>query len=327
MEYAVELVAAFAELTNARAKVEKQLKQLADGTLLIENFKESWLPVDQKVTYTYRVGNHVYEQESDDGPGNAANAMVRAMLTAAVKAEKDQAKANEAAVRKQGELLRADLKRLSPEALKRAKFAYLEQLAGRSIKLAGGPTSSGDSAPLTPKPDPPPPEKSPPKASAMKEPAAKPLDEAVAKKEQPKPPAPPHEQLVNGSFENAMEGWTQEGDAEDFRTYDERVGTYGKTKKEAAKGKIWQEFKIPPKATELCFEISGGRGRGIYVALLVDGKIIKSETARNANSPRRPIAWDIRDLRGKTVRLEVVDESTGPWQFITAGQFKVVSTE
>ena len=56
------------------------------------------------------------------------------------------------------------------------------------------------------------------------------------------------------------------------------------------------------------------------VNLLVDGRVVRSATG--ANSERLDwTAWDVRDLAGKTARIQIVDRNSGGWGHVLADQF------
>lgn len=70
-------------------------------------------------------------------------------------------------------------------------------------------------------------------------------------------------------------------------------------------------FKIANR--HISFLVGGGHGDGKAVMrLIVDGKPVR--TASGANDERLALrGWDVADLRGKTARIEIVDEATGGW--------------
>ena len=82
--------------------------------------------------------------------------------------------------------------------------------------------------------------------------------------------------------------------------------------KDDAKGRLTsREFKIERRF--ITFFIGGGNNPGLTcINLLVDGKTVRSATGKNENKMRRE-HFDTRDLEGKTARLEIVDEKSGPW--------------
>jgi non-lysosomal glucosylceramidase len=59
--------------------------------------------------------------------------------------------------------------------------------------------------------------------------------------------------------------------------------------------------------------IGGGNHPGqICVNLIADGKIVRTETGRNSNE-MSPVVWDVRDLKDRRVRIEIVDNVKGAW--------------
>ncbi len=67
----------------------------------------------------------------------------------------------------------------------------------------------------------------------------------------------------------------------------------------------------------IAFVIGGGPyERDTCLNLIVDGKIVKSTTGAKSDT-LLPQSWDVRELRGKTARLQLVDTATGDWGHIT----------
>lgn len=61
------------------------------------------------------------------------------------------------------------------------------------------------------------------------------------------------------------------------------------------------------------FYIGGGDNPGqTCLNLLVDGKVVRTATGRNSNRMRLE-HFDVRDLEGRTARVEIVDEKRGSW--------------
>ena len=54
------------------------------------------------------------------------------------------------------------------------------------------------------------------------------------------------------------------------------------------------------------------------INLLVDGKVVRTATGHDSNQMRQD-AFDVRELQGKTARLEIVDKANGPWGNIGVG--------
>jgi len=136
--------------------------------------------------------------------------------------------------------------------------------------------------------------------------------------------------LTNGDFTAGFDGWRAEGGAMAFQTFKQgtqtALTTYGKNK-EADTGRLYQCFKVPADASVLRFSLHGGAdSQRTYVALWHGPRLHRRMTGRNDKIPFR-VAWDLVPLRGEVVTLEIVDKSVGPWGFIGAQGFRVVSEE
>ncbi len=73
------------------------------------------------------------------------------------------------------------------------------------------------------------------------------------------------------------------------------------------------------------FLIGGGGWRGeTCLNLIVDGQVVRTAAGPNTDpggSERlEPAGWDVRDLAGKTARLQVVDHATGGWGHVNVDQ-------
>ena len=72
----------------------------------------------------------------------------------------------------------------------------------------------------------------------------------------------------------------------------------------------------------LCFQVGGGNHAGrTCINLLADGKTVRTATGRN----REELAWqswDVRDLAGKEVRIQIVDQESGGWGHINVDQIE-----
>lgn len=73
------------------------------------------------------------------------------------------------------------------------------------------------------------------------------------------------------------------------------------------------------------FLIGGGGHAGqTCMNLLVDGQVVRTATGPNTQPGGGELldwqSWDVRDLRGQTARLQVVDEHTGGWGHINVDQ-------
>jgi fructan beta-fructosidase len=115
---------------------------------------------------------------------------------------------------------------------------------------------------------------------------------------------------VHGKLPNQMpvEGFQGSGLVNSFRGGDDATGRLVST-----------PLKMERKYLQ--FLIGGGGWEGkTCVNLLLDGKVVRSATGPNTASGGserlEPAQWDVTELLGKTVRLEIVDEATGTWGHI-----------
>ncbi|MBM4071468.1 MAG: DUF1553 domain-containing protein [Planctomycetes bacterium] len=58
--------------------------------------------------------------------------------------------------------------------------------------------------------------------------------------------------------------------------------------------------------------VGGGAHDGTCVRLLIDGKAVRTASGHNDNQ-MFPVRWDVRRLRGKTARIQIVDDVAGGW--------------
>jgi fructan beta-fructosidase len=66
--------------------------------------------------------------------------------------------------------------------------------------------------------------------------------------------------------------------------------------------------------------ISFGVGGGDYehhacINLIIGGKVVRSATGYNTDT-LRPVSWDVREYRGKSAQIQIVDEASGDWGHI-----------
>ena len=72
-----------------------------------------------------------------------------------------------------------------------------------------------------------------------------------------------------------------------------------------------REFTISHRS--ITFLIGGGSYAGkTCVNLLIDGKVARTAVGPD-NNQMVPARWDVRDFKGKTARIQIVDEATGGW--------------
>ncbi len=138
--------------------------------------------------------------------------------------------------------------------------------------------------------------------------------------DQPADPKSPElaESLLNPDFADGFVGWTQEGGADGFHLFrmngQPAMSTFGK-RKEKDTGRLYQQFRVPIDATELEFFVHGGEHPALSISLREDEQTLRRATGKNSNSPFN-VRWDLRELRGKAVTLNIVDTHTGHWGFI-----------
>jgi len=81
----------------------------------------------------------------------------------------------------------------------------------------------------------------------------------------------------------------------------------------------------PPFTVEqryISFLIGGGQYPGqCCLNLLVDGKVVRSETGQNTEQLRR-VEWDVRELAGKQARIEIVDRRSDGWGHVLADDIR-----
>jgi hypothetical protein len=130
--------------------------------------------------------------------------------------------------------------------------------------------------------------------------------------------------LTNGDFTNGLDGWHTEGGGNSFRTWTEGKETTLTTMAkngERDTGRLYQCFRVPADANELRFSLAGGADTSkLRVALWQGDRLYRRMTARNDRAPFR-VRWDVVRLRGEVVTLEVVDESTAAWGFLSVAGF------
>lgn len=121
-----------------------------------------------------------------------------------------------------------------------------------------------------------------------------------------------------------LDGWQQQGDA--FATVARDDGThfvctYVAPRGDAVQGRLWQEFTVPPEAKELRGVVFGGSEA---VQLWCGDELVRSTRGRRSNEVDVPFRWRLDALRGKTVRLQIVDGSTGRWGFVSVRGLQLV---
>jgi len=110
------------------------------------------------------------------------------------------------------------------------------------------------------------------------------------------------------SGQQAVDGFQGRGLVNTFRGGDSAQGTL-----------VSPAFRVD--RDYLSFLIGGGNQPGkTAVNLRVDGQVVRTATGADAERLAWTF-WDVRDLRGQSAYLEIVDQATGGWGHINADQF------
>ncbi|HEX5052664.1 MAG TPA: DUF4185 domain-containing protein [Planctomycetota bacterium] len=139
------------------------------------------------------------------------------------------------------------------------------------------------------------------------------------------PAAKAGRKLTNEDFaKGALTGWHAEGDA--FATVRRDDGawylcTYTEARGDAARGRLWQDFTVPPAARELRGFVFGGSEA---VQLWRGDELLRSTRGRRTNDVETAFRWTIDEYRGELLRLVVVDDSTARWGFVSVRGIELV---
>ncbi|MGC8642131.1 MAG: GH116 family glycosyl-hydrolase, partial [Isosphaeraceae bacterium] len=161
--------------------------------------------------------------------------------------------------------------------------------------------------------------------------SAEPAPESAARK--------PRETIVLADFNGGSYGkWTTEGQAFGNRPSTGAFGPEQHLKGFQGKGLVntWTGSDEPrgkllsPSFTidrdYLNFLIGGGRHPGeTCINLKVDDQIVHTATGKNTDALEWA-CWDVRDLAGKSARIEIVDQHSGGWGHINIDQIELADT-
>jgi uncharacterized protein (DUF608 family) len=130
--------------------------------------------------------------------------------------------------------------------------------------------------------------------------------------------------IVFEDFENGYGGWTVEGNA--FGTkpapgtlqgQQEVAGFAGKALVnsylggDSPVGKLTSK-KFTIERNFIRFLVGGGRHADTQVRLVVEGKVVRARSGKDSEK-LEPALWDVRELKGKSAHIEIVDNNTGGW--------------
>lgn len=135
----------------------------------------------------------------------------------------------------------------------------------------------------------------------------------------------PAKGLRNLSFAGGkLSGWQQEGDAFVCQQRPDptwSLCTYVAPAGDAVRGRLWQEFTVPALAKELRGFVSGGTES---LRLVRGDEVLRSTRGPRSNDVEVLVRWRLDDLRGQRLRLEVVDDSTARWGFVTVRGLELI---
>ncbi len=93
---------------------------------------------------------------------------------------------------------------------------------------------------------------------------------------------------------------------------------------DAATGRLYQAFTVPPDALSLRFFVHGGGNAA--VRLWEEDMVVYEVAGPDDNDVRTPVSWDLVSLRGHRVRLSIEDPvAKGPLGFIGTTGFDLIT--
>lgn len=132
-------------------------------------------------------------------------------------------------------------------------------------------------------------------------------------------------ELVNADFASGdTRGWKSEG--EPFTVAlgvdgSRELTTYVKPLGDATRGRLSQEFTVPAEASELRFLIKGGSES---VRLWRGDELLRETRGRKTNDVETQARWTIDEFRGQRLRVEITDDSSARWGFVTVRKLELV---
>lgn len=119
-------------------------------------------------------------------------------------------------------------------------------------------------------------------------------------------------------------GWRREGDAFAVHERDDGVRyvcTWTTPRGDAVQGRLWQEFVVPENARELRGVVWGGDRA---VQLWCGDERVRATRGLRSNDVDVRFRWRLDAFRGRRVRLEIVDDATAPWGFVSVSGLELV---
>ncbi|MBK7876041.1 MAG: DUF4185 domain-containing protein [Planctomycetes bacterium] len=124
--------------------------------------------------------------------------------------------------------------------------------------------------------------------------------------------------LANADFATGtLERWTAEGDAFALARRPDgawELTTYVKPLGDAVRGRLHQEFTVPRDARLLRGFVKGGTES---VRLMRGDEVLRETRGPRTNDRELELRWMLEPYRGERLRLEVRDDSTDRWGFVT----------
>ena len=106
-----------------------------------------------------------------------------------------------------------------------------------------------------------------------------------------------------------------------YERYDGKTGKPGDSRGDAATGTL-ESVGFTIDESFISFLVSGGgMSESEYVALVVDGKEVKTATGHYTETLTQ-VVWNVSSWKGKKAHLLIVDKSKAPWGFIDADDFR-----
>lgn len=131
--------------------------------------------------------------------------------------------------------------------------------------------------------------------------------------------------LVNADFaRGALDGWSSVGDAFALTRRGDgawELTTHVKPLGDAVRGRLFQEFTVPADARYLRGHLKGGTES---VRLLRGDEVLRETRGPRTNDREIELRWTIEPFRGESLRLEVLDDSTERWGFVTVRGLELV---
>jgi serine/threonine protein kinase len=135
--------------------------------------------------------------------------------------------------------------------------------------------------------------------------------------------------IVNGDFEDDMEGWQTEGDSEYFAVFrNTDTGNRAFTTSPGPTnfhriGRVYQTFTVPENAKRLECLLHGCASDSTYVALRLGDRTVWKQSGPQ-NQVSHPYGCDIEAYRGERMTFEIVDYNRSFYGYIGVERIRIV---